>query len=158
MKILFSTRGARRPSIESIAERAARLALRGRGVSGILQVVWTDRVRLRAMNKRFRSKSRFTDVIAFRYPAERGRSPFDPGGPAGTHPFGDLYIAVDQARLNARRFGCDPREECIRLVVHGTLHLLGYTDYTPGARRRMWAVQEPIVRKMWPRKSPPSTR
>jgi rRNA maturation RNase YbeY len=149
MKIQFSTLGVRRPPIEKSAARAARLALRVKGVTeGVLQIVWTDRVRLRALNRRFRSKNRFTDVIAFRYPPTRGRGPFDPGTTGNDHPFGDVYISVDQARLNARRFGSPVAEEWIRLVTHGTLHLLGYTDYTPRARQRMWAVQEPIVRSV----------
>jgi probable rRNA maturation factor len=90
------------------------------------------------MNRRFRRADRFTDVIAFRYADAKS-------GPA-RGPFGDLYIAVDQARRNARRFGVAVSEEIVRLAVHGALHLLGHTDYRPAARSRMWAVQEPIVR------------
>lgn len=147
MNIVCSTLGARRPPAEARAVRGARAALRhGRTRGGELHIVWTTRARLRILNRRFRQKNRFTDVIAFRYPAERGRSPFD--GPAAGAPFGDLYIATDQARLNARRFGSTRDEEIVRLATHGTLHLLGYTDYEPAPRARMWAVQEPIVRRI----------
>jgi probable rRNA maturation factor len=96
------------------------------------------------MNRRFRRTDRFTDVIAFRHGA-LGDFPL---GPRGGEPFGDLYIAVDQARANARRFGVSMEEELVRLVVHGTLHLLGYTDYEPAEKFRLWAVQEPIVRSV----------
>lgn len=150
MKIRFSTYGARRPAAERRAARAARLALRrGEAAGDELNLIWTTRVRLREMNRRFRGKRRFTDVIAFRYPPEghlRRPSPF--GRRPGTGPFGDVYIATDQARLNARRFGASTNEEIVRLAAHGTLHLLGFTDYTPRARERMWDVQEPIVRRV----------
>lgn len=147
MKIVCAAMGAPRPAAEALAVRGARAALRrGRPVGSEMQIVWTNRARLRVLNRRFRGKNRFTDVIAFRYPGERGASPFSPAARRG--PFGDLYIAVDQARRNARRFGCPWDEEIVRLAVHGTLHLLGHTDYTPGPRRRMWAVQEPIVRRL----------
>jgi probable rRNA maturation factor len=117
----------------------------------LLNVVWVSRRRIRALNRRFRGKSRFTDVIAFRYP-ERGR---ELAGfvlpPGGTPVFGDLFICPEQARLNARRFGATFREELLRLCVHGTLHLLGYTDYVPREKKRMWAVHERILGGLRPR-------
>lgn len=119
---------------------------------GELNVVWTNRVRLRKMNRRFRGKNRFTDIIAFRHGPDTATERF-PLSVAGRAPFGDLYIAVDQARLNARRFGVSFDEEIVRLAVHGTLHLLGHTDYTPGPRARMWAVQEPLVRAVLGRRN-----
>ncbi|MGQ0644693.1 MAG: rRNA maturation RNase YbeY [Elusimicrobiota bacterium] len=133
-------------SLEAAARRGALRALR-RGKArgpGVLNVVWTSRGRLLALNRRFRRTDAYTDVIAFRYedpPPGPGRRPAAP-------PFGDLYIAVPQARANARRFGAGLREELIRLVVHGTLHLLGYTDYTPRAKKVMWTEQEKIVRAL----------
>ena len=38
-------------------------------------------------------------------------------------------------------------EELLRLVVHGALHLLGYTDASSTERRRMETLQEEIVGK-----------
>lgn len=147
MIVSFSVDRGSRPKAQAKARSAVLLALATRPpvAAGELNVVWTNRVRLRAMNRRFRGKNRFTDIIAFRHGPDSavGRFPF---GATGRAPFGDLYIAVDQARLNARRFGVSYDEEIVRLATHGALHLLGHTDYTPGPRARMWAVQEPIVR------------
>lgn len=138
MKVAFWARGVRRPAAEDRAARAVRRALATGGVrAGEVNVIWTGRDALRRMNRRFRGKDRFTDVISFRYagPGRRGT------------PFGDLYISPEQARINARRFRVPFPEEIVRLAAHGALHLLGYTDYTPGARARMWRVQEPVVRR-----------
>lgn len=136
MKIRFATAGARRPAAEPRAARAAKLAFKER--AGEVTIVWTDRARLRVLNRRFRRTDRGTDVMAFLYAAD----PRFPGSP-----FGDIYIALDQARDNARRFGVTFEEEVVRLAAHGSLHLLGYSDYTLSARKRMWAAQEPIVHK-----------
>lgn len=147
MIIRCSVWGAPRPVAEKKAVQAVRRALRAGGATrGELNIVWTDRARLRAMNRRFRGKRRFTDVIAFRYPPPRGRS--IGGVSADQVPFGDLYISVEQARRNAHRNRLPVDQEIIRLGVHGALHLLGYTDYTPRARARMWSVQEPIVQRL----------
>ena len=110
-------------------------------------MVWAARPRVRALNRRFRGKNRFTDVIAFRY-----GGPGDPFFPVEkSRVFGDLYIAVGQARLNAKVFGVSLEEELVRLVVHGTLHLLGYTDYVPKEKKKMWAVQEKILARLFKR-------
>src|SRR5687767_1411092 len=128
MKIRFISQGARPPAVEAPARRAALAALRHEGVRAKqdLNVIWAARERVRELNRRFRGKNRFTDVIAFRYDDAENFHALPRRG-RGAAPFGDLYIAVGQARLNAKRFGVPFKEELVRLVTHGTLHLLGYT-------------------------------
>ncbi len=60
---------------------------------------------------------------------------------------GDIYISPEVARTNARELGVGVREELVRLVAHGTLHVLGYT-HDEGSHRtdgEMWRKQERIV-------------
>ena len=62
---------------------------------------------------------------------------------------GDIYIAPDVARENARSRGVPVREELARLVVHGVLHVLGY-DHPEGDERErapMWKRQEQILER-----------
>jgi len=60
---------------------------------------------------------------------------------------GDVYIAPDVARANAVRFGRGVREELARLVVHGTLHVLGHEhpDGTDRTTSPMWQRQERLM-------------
>jgi len=63
---------------------------------------------------------------------------------------GDVYICPDVARVNARAQQIPLTEELLRLVVHGTLHVLGY-DHPVGATRmksQMWGKQEKILAKL----------
>lgn len=95
-----------------------------------------------------------TDVISFALRATPGAS--------GRQPVvGDIYIAPDVARTNARRFGGGVREELARLVVHGTLHVLGY-DHPEGDSRTaspMWRRQERLLAKLSrPRAAPRTER
>ena len=79
-----------------------------------------------------------TDVIAF------GFAPAARGGPV----VGDVYIAPAVARRNAAEHGRGVREETLRLVVHGVLHVLGY-DHPAGESRYespMWRRQERLLR------------
>ncbi len=73
---------------------------------------------------------------------------------------GDIYIAPGVARRNAARHGAGVREEIARLVVHGTLHVLGY-DHPEGEERtasRMWRRQERLLARLHRRRSTGGTR
>ncbi|MFN9215076.1 MAG: rRNA maturation RNase YbeY, partial [Gemmatimonadota bacterium] len=65
---------------------------------------------------------------------------------------GDIYVCPAVAAAHAARFGCGVREETARLVVHGTLHVLGH-DHPVGPTREaspMWRRQERLLRRLWP--------
>jgi rRNA maturation RNase YbeY len=55
---------------------------------------------------------------------------------------GEIYVCVPVAIANAKRWQEPPRRELMRLVVHGFLHLLGYSDHNESQRSKMWVQQE----------------
>ena len=67
-----------------------------------------------------------TDVITF----DHGSAP-----PAAIH--GEIFICIDDAIENARTFKTKWQEEAVRYTIHGILHLLGFDDFMPEARRLM---------------------
>lgn len=100
----------------------------------------TNPRRIQALNRRFRGVDRNTDVIAFRYevgPQKGMRGQFD----------GDIAINVEQARIQAKKMRHATRREIRLLLIHGLLHLLGYTDYEPRPRRRMFKRQNQLLRQ-----------
>lgn len=84
-----------------------------------LTFIGTDR--MRTLNRRFRKKDGTTDVLSFPLP--------DPPGGVGRH-LGDIVIAPEAARRQARELGHGLERELEVLTVHGFLHLLGY-DHSP---------------------------
>lgn len=106
-----------------------------------LSITFVSRRSIAAINRRHLGHAGPTDVISF----ELARS--SPDVPVA----GDVYIAPDVARVNARELGVPVAEELARLVVHGTLHSLGYShpegssdDRTASA---MWKRQERLLRR-----------
>jgi len=99
----------------------------------------TDR-RIAALNRKHLGHRGSTDVISF------GFRPVDASGDV----VGDVYIAPDVARRNARAAGASVREEVLRLVVHGVLHVLGHDHPDDEARYRspMWKRQEQLLRAL----------
>ena len=103
-----------------------------------LSVTFLGPLRMRRLNREHLGHDTVTDVIAFTLPA--------PGGSL----IGDVYLCRAEAERQARAAGCSLREELIRLVVHGTLHVLGY-DHPKGAARSrspMWRRQERLVGRL----------
>ena len=63
---------------------------------------------------------------------------------------GDIYICQGVAKRNAARLGISLENELARLVVHGTLHMLGLEHPAGEARfsSLMWRKQERILESL----------
>ncbi len=59
-----------------------------------------------------------------------------------------LVICLPYARREARARGITVEEELVRYVIHGCLHAIGYDDHQEADRKRMWAAQEKIVKRV----------
>lgn len=118
----------------------ARSALRAERVRhALLSITLVGKRAIARLNEEYLGHRGPTDVISFGFRRAAGDDPV----------VGDVYIAPEIARQNARAAGIGVREEIARLVVHGTLHVLGY-DHPEGAGREaspMWRRQERIVRR-----------
>jgi probable rRNA maturation factor len=110
---------------------------------GICLVAAPEMIRL---NETFLKHKGSTDVIAFDYgfgvPPSGGKFSKKSARANRLKPelqtlLGEIYICVDEAVLQARKFGTSWQSEVIRYLVHGVLHLLGFDDSSAGARRKM---------------------
>ena len=89
------------------------------------------------LNKRYRRKSKPTDVLSF--PAEAAAN--------GNALLGDVVISIDKARAQAKNGGWTLAEEIDRLLIHGIVHLLGYDhERSPKDARVMRALEKKIAR------------
>jgi probable rRNA maturation factor len=122
---------------EAEIEAAARWVLEREGAgSAELSIALLPDAEIASLNERFLSHAGPTDVISFPLP-----------DPTGTL-VGDVYIGVDQAARQAAELGVALREEILRLVVHGTLHVLGHDHPEEGEAREsapMYRRQEELL-------------
>lgn len=61
---------------------------------------------------------------------------------------GEIFISLDEAVLNARRFRVSWQSEVVRYIVHGALHLQGYDDQSPSARRQMKCRENQLLKTL----------
>jgi len=129
---------ARKPALIKKAVEATLRSEKAR-VAGELNVIFVDRKRMLQLNKQFLAHAWDTDVIAFNYD----------GAPEGADaPFGDVFVSVFQARKQAEELGHSVLEEILTLVVHGTLHLLGYDDATKKQKAAMFKKQDAVLTEL----------
>jgi probable rRNA maturation factor len=136
-----STDGVRIPISRARVAAIARSVLRSERVSdAMLSIAFVSDREIKALNRTHLRRNRVTDVIAFA---------FRPSG-RGAPIVGDVYISPGAAHQSARANGVSLREEIVRLIVHGTLHVLGYDHPETDARTRspMWGKQERLVKRL----------
>jgi probable rRNA maturation factor len=133
--------GVRSPLARARVADLVRGVLRAEGVrDGLLSIALVSSQRITALNRKHLRRSRPTDVIAFGFARAGKRGPV----------IGDVYIAPELARASARENGVPIREELARLVIHGTLHVLGYDHPEDHTRTKsaMWRRQERLVSRL----------
>lgn len=103
----------------------------------LVSVAFVGAATIARLNRDYLGRSGPTDVIAF------GLERASPSTPV----IGDIYICPRIAEWNARRLRVPVKRELARLVVHGTLHVLGLDHPEDDGRDKspMWRKQERIL-------------
>ncbi len=131
--------GVRIPVARERVARVAERVLRAERVPhALVSVAFVTDREIASLNRAHLGHRGPTDVISFGFAAGAR------GGPV----VGDIYIAPGVARRNAAQRGRGVREETLRLVVHGVLHVLGYEHPEDDSRYQssMWRRQERLLR------------
>jgi probable rRNA maturation factor len=84
-----------------------------------VSLYFTNDKEIKTINKNFRKKDKATDVLSF---ASLDSSSI----PSWDKSLGELIISTDTLKVQAKKYGVSNDQELLRLLVHGTLHLLGY--------------------------------
>jgi len=83
-----------------------------------LQYIFCSDEYLLQINQQYLQHNYYTDIITFDLSEK--------GGPVS----GEIYISIDRVKENARHFQVSFKQELLRVIFHGALHLCGYKDKT----------------------------
>lgn len=100
-----------------------------------LEINFIDSSEMKELNKKFLSHDYSTDIITFNY--SELTDLID----------GEIFISLDDARINARVFKAQFIEEIGRLIVHGILHLIGFDDSTSAEKKKMKNYENRLLKK-----------
>lgn len=98
-----------------------------------VDLVLLDGEEMRRYNREFHAADEVTDHLGFQYEAAEGRVS------------GDVFVCLDACEEQAVDFDETPRRELARVVIHGALHLCGWTDGTPAKRRAMRGREDALL-------------
>lgn len=118
--------------------RAVMTVLQGEQRDAEVSITFLGPAAMQRLNHEYKHHDRPTDVIAFALPQPSG-------GVAG-----DIYVCRAVAAREARARSIPVRQELLRLVVHGTLHVLGHEHPEDHTREMspMWDQQERYLRAL----------
>jgi probable rRNA maturation factor len=151
--------------------RPVDLRLLRRIVQALLREVWLDgsydltvnmlaSPEMTRLNEAFLRHKGSTDVITFDYADRVGQaSRLSQQGVTGKEGVGkrdacpallhgEVFVCIDEAESQSRRFGTTWQCELVRYAVHGVLHLLGHDDLHAAARRTMKKAEDALVRRL----------
>ena len=136
---LGSAEGAVGVASEDLLRSAVDLVLLEAGITdGEVSLALVDDQAIRELNRIYLGQDRPTDVIAFALQDE------------GEAILGDIYVGHEQAARQAGEEDVPLREELVRLVIHGALHVVGHEHPETDAHfdSDMFLLQERLVRKL----------
>lgn len=80
---------------------------------------------LKKINTRYLNHNTYTDIITF----DNSEDPYNIEG--------DVFISIDRVKDNANSLNTDFDTELHRVLIHGVLHLLGYSDKRAAKKTEM---------------------
>ncbi len=93
-------------------------------------IIFIDDEKIRDLNQRYRKVNLATDILVFPYsPSEA-----------------EIYISLERAYAQAKEYRQTDQKEVLRLIIHGVLHSSGWRDENPKERKKMWTMQEKILK------------
>lgn len=125
------------------------LAASGGDARLTLTVLFTDDAAVRTLNREWRGKDKPTNVLSF--PGdwleleEEDIAALAEGADVPPAHIGDIALALETIRAEAAEQGKTPRDHLLHLLLHGTLHLLGYDHEEEAEADAMEALETRLL-------------
>ena len=103
-----------------------------------VEVVFVDEKEIVRINKEFLERDYVTDIISFRYDEDESNQEIE----------GTLYCCAQRIQEQSKEFSDSAKEEFLRVIVHGLIHLVGYDDQTPEEKAEMTRLENTYLSKL----------
>lgn len=100
-----------------------------------LTINFIDSETILKINMKYLNHNSSTDIITFNYSG------------SNSHLDGEIFISVDDADKNSKKYKVPLNEELNRLVIHGMLHLVGYDDNNSKQKKIMKSAENRLTYK-----------
>lgn len=127
MSVIFETEGVEIPSIldeQKTIEWIDKVATSHNKEVGDLTYIFCSDEKILEINNQYLQHDYYTDIITFDYSEDNIIS-------------GDIFISLDTVKSNSEQFKTEYKEELHRVIIHGILHLSGFSDHTEEEEKQM---------------------
>lgn len=101
----------------------------GYNIEQLNYIFCSDRY-LKKMNVSYLNHNYYTDIITFDNSVEKKKI------------IGDVFISIDTIKYNATEYKTTFENELARVMIHGLLHLVGYSDRSPKDQKKMSSMED----------------
>ena len=102
---------------------------------GEINYIFCDDAYLLKLNIEFLQHDTLTDIISF-------------DNTLGKLVGGDIFISIERVVDNANDFKVSFLEELQRVMIHGVLHYIGFSDKTPESQKEMTAQENNAIKEL----------
>ncbi len=124
---------------QAVIQQAVEATLSFCRKKGSVSVVIIGHTRMKKLNSMYRGRNSTTDVLSF---TENESSV------AEKNFLGEIFVDYEVIKKQAKKFSPSIRFELAFIVIHGTLHLLGYNDVTLKGAQQMETMGHLIIKKI----------
>lgn len=138
------------PQAETIAQNICEAALRATAIVGQAEylevsVVLADDSFVQELNAQYRNKDKPTNVLSF--PSEELK-PDEYGSVDPSVVLGDVILALQTLQTEAEQQNKSLQDHLCHMIVHGTLHLLGYDHQDEAQAEQMESLEVDILKNV----------
>jgi len=131
---------------ESFIRKIVEFVLKKEKKEGEVSIVLVGQNKIRKINKFYRGKNRATDVLSFRKDEVKGEFFL----PEGIQELGEILLCLREIKKRAKRENSTFERELARSLIHGVLHLLGYTHQEEEKAKIMREKEEEYLKFLIP--------
>ncbi len=102
-------------------------------------IILVDNQKIKEINQQYRNQNKVTDVITFALEDETWPQLNE------IRILGDIYISIEQAKQQAKKYQHSFFRELAFLTIHGFYHLLGYNHESEEDEKIMFQKQEEVL-------------
>jgi rRNA maturation RNase YbeY len=95
---------------------------------GEINIIITNDYELTKINKKYLKRNNYTDIITFDYSLKNEIN-------------GELFISIERVQENAINYRVSEKNELLRVIIHGLLHLIGYDDIEKKKIKKMKSME-----------------
>lgn len=102
---------------------------------GEINYIFCDDEYLHKLNVEFLNHDTFTDIISF-------------DNTLGKTIGGDIFISIERVRENAKSYNTLFKNELHRVMIHGVLHYMGFTDKSDIEKKKMRNKENDVLKNI----------